>query len=76
MSKQRLEASNDGVIAESIKGQGVFFLAGRGCHRKLSAVATCDIAAAASPLLLDSGWSGVDEVPLLGPEDLPFNDMA
>ncbi len=35
-----------------------------------------DIAAAASRLLLDATWSGVGEVPLLGSEDLSFNDMA
>ena len=61
--------------AEAIKNQGVFFLAIAG-DRKLPAVATRDIAAAASRLLLDESWSGVDEVPLLGPEDLSFNDMA
>jgi uncharacterized protein YbjT (DUF2867 family) len=44
--------------------------------RKLPTVATRDIAAAAARLLLDESWSGVDEVPLLGPEDLSFNDMA
>ena len=44
--------------------------------RKLPTVATRDIAAAASRLLLDESWSGVAEVPRLGPEDLSFNDMA
>ena len=44
--------------------------------RKLPSVATRDTAAAASRLLLDESWSGVDEVPLLGPEDLSFSDMA
>ena len=44
--------------------------------RKLPTVATRDIAAAAARLLLDASWSGVGEVPLLGPEDLSFNDMA
>ncbi len=61
--------------AESIKNQGVFFWPIAG-DRKLPAVATRDIAAAASRLLLDARWSGVEEVPLLGPEDLSFNDMA
>jgi uncharacterized protein YbjT (DUF2867 family) len=61
--------------AESIKNQGVFFSPIAG-DRKLPAVATRDIAAAASRLLLDASWSGVEEVPLLGPEDLSFNDMA
>jgi uncharacterized protein YbjT (DUF2867 family) len=44
--------------------------------RKLPAVATRDIGAAAPRLLLDASWSGVEEVPLLGPEDLSFNGMA
>jgi uncharacterized protein YbjT (DUF2867 family) len=59
----------------SIKNQGMFFSPIAG-DRKLPSVATRDIAAAASRLLLDESWSGVEEVPLLGPEDLSFNDMA
>ena len=61
--------------AEAIKNQGVFFSPISG-ERKLPSVATRDIAAAASRLLLEESWSGVEEVPLLGPEDLSFNDMA
>ena len=61
--------------AESIKIQGMFFSPIDG-DRKLPTVATRDIAAAASRLLIDDSWSGVAEVPLLGPEDLSFNDMA
>jgi uncharacterized protein YbjT (DUF2867 family) len=61
--------------AESIKNQGLFFWPIAG-DRKRPTVATRDIAAAASRLLLDASWSGVEEVPLLGPEDLSFNDMA
>ena len=61
--------------AASIKNQGVFFSPIAGDSKRPS-VATRDIAAAASRLLLDSSWSGVSEVPLLGPEDLSFNDMA
>jgi uncharacterized protein YbjT (DUF2867 family) len=60
---------------ESIKNHGMFFSPING-DRKLPAVATLDIAAAASRLLLDDTWSGAGEVPLLGPEDLSFNDMA
>jgi uncharacterized protein YbjT (DUF2867 family) len=59
----------------SIKNQGMFFSPIAG-DRKLPTVATRDIAAAASRLLLDPNWSGVGEVPSLGPEDLSFNDMA
>jgi uncharacterized protein YbjT (DUF2867 family) len=61
--------------AEAIRSQGMFFSPISG-ERKLPAVATRDIAAAASRLLLDESWSGFEEVPLLGPEDLSFNDMA
>jgi len=61
--------------AQSIKDQGVFFSPIAG-DRKLPSVATRDIAATAARLLLDDTWSGVEEVPLLGPADLSFNDMA
>jgi uncharacterized protein YbjT (DUF2867 family) len=61
--------------AGAIKNQGMFFSPIAG-DRKLPAVATRDIAAAASRLLLDDSWSSSGEVPLLGPEDLSFNDMA
>ena len=37
---------------------------------------TSDIAATAARLLLDRSWSGVGSVPVLGPEDLSYNDMA
>ena len=59
----------------SIRDQGMFFSPIAG-GRNLPTVATRDIAAAASRLLLDASWSGFGEVPLLGPEDLSFNDMA
>lgn len=61
--------------AESIRAQGLFFSPIAG-DRKLPTVATRDIAAAAARLLLDNTWSGVKDVPLLGAEDLSFNDMA
>jgi uncharacterized protein YbjT (DUF2867 family) len=61
--------------AEPIKNQGVFSYPIAG-DRKRPTVATRDIAAAASRLLRDASWSGVEEVPLLGPEDLSCNDMA
>jgi hypothetical protein len=34
------------------------------------------LAEAAARLLLDHSWTGVEEVPLLGPEDISFEDMA
>jgi uncharacterized protein YbjT (DUF2867 family) len=58
-----------------IKARGTFFGPIDG-DRKSPVVATRDIAAAAARLLLDDSWSGVREQPLLGPEDLSFNDMA
>lgn len=44
--------------------------------RRLPSASTGDIAAVAAALLLDRSWSGVEEVPVLGPEDLSFTDMA
>lgn len=61
--------------ATPIREQGAFFLPIDG-DRRLPAVAARDIAAVAARLLLDPSWSGRDEVPVLGPEDLSFNDMA
>jgi uncharacterized protein YbjT (DUF2867 family) len=60
---------------QSIVDRGVFF-SPIATERKLPTVATRDVAATAARLLLDDGWNGVGEVPLLGPEDLSFTDMA
>lgn len=60
---------------QPIKNQGAFFGAIDG-DRKLPAVATRDIATVVARLLIDATWSGRQEVPVLGPEDLSFNDMA
>ncbi|KAA2266167.1 NAD(P)H-binding protein [Solihabitans fulvus] len=61
--------------AEVIKNQGVFFGTFPGDDRHPTC-ATRDIAAVATALLLDSSWSGRDDVPVLGPEDLSSNDLA
>lgn len=58
-----------------IKEQGLFTSPISG-DRRLPSVATRDIAAAAAVLLADGSWSGTGEVPVLGPEDLSFDDMA
>jgi uncharacterized protein YbjT (DUF2867 family) len=60
---------------ELIKNQGIFSLPISGDLKQPSAC-TRDIAAAAATLLLDQSWSGVGSVPVLGPEDLSYNDMA
>lgn len=60
---------------EAIKTQGAFFLPISGDLKQPSAC-TRDIAATAAKLLLDRSWSGVGSVPVLGPEDLSYNDMA
>ena len=60
---------------ESIKNQGMFFLAMSGDH-KLLTCATSDIATAATKLLLDDSWSGQDSVPVISPDDQSPNDMA
>ena len=59
----------------AIKSQGMFFSPISG-DRKLPSVATRDIASVAAKLLLDPSWSGNGSVPVMGPEDLSFNDMA
>ncbi|MEW9529643.1 NmrA family NAD(P)-binding protein [Microbispora sp. NPDC049125] len=59
----------------SIKSQGVFSLPMSG-DRKVPVCATRDIAAVAADLLLDDSWHGQESVPIRGPEDLSYNDMA
>jgi uncharacterized protein YbjT (DUF2867 family) len=61
--------------AELIRSQGVFVSPIAG-ERKLPTCAIRDIAAAAAMLLLDPSWNGQGSYPVLGPEDLSFNDMA
>jgi len=60
---------------EAIKNQGAFFLPISGDLKQPSAC-TRDIAARAAKLLLDTSWNGVGSAPVLGPEDLSYNDMA
>ena len=60
---------------EPIRTQGMVFGSVNG-ELKLPQVATRDIAAVAARLLTDRAWSGHEDVPVLGPEDLSFNDMA
>lgn len=43
---------------------------------RVPSCATRDIAAVAARELLDQGWSGFQEVPVLGPEDLSNEDQA
>lgn len=59
----------------SIKNQGVFASPIPG-DLKAATCATFDVAAAAAELLLDRSWNGTGGVPVLGPEDLCFNEMA
>jgi uncharacterized protein YbjT (DUF2867 family) len=67
----------DNLLRQSraIKEHGTFF-GTLSADRALPVVATRDIAAIAARLLLDGMWTGQEEVPLLGPEDLSHNDMA
>lgn len=44
--------------------------------RKLPHTATRDIGAAAARLLTHRSWSGQEDQPVLGPENLSFNDIA
>jgi uncharacterized protein YbjT (DUF2867 family) len=60
---------------ELIKSRGMFVLPISGELKQPSAC-TRDIAATAARWLLDHSWSGAGSVPVLGPEDLSYNDMA
>ena len=44
--------------------------------RKLPHTATRDSGAAAARLLRDRGWTGQEDVPVLGPEDLSYAELA
>lgn len=66
---------NVGRQASVIAEQGVFY-DGLDPDLALPFVATRDIAGTAARLLLDRTWTGQEEVPLLGPENLSSNDMA
>lgn len=61
--------------AEPITRNGVFSLPIDG-DRKLPSAASSDVAQVAARLLLDHSWTGVASLPVLGPEDLSYNDMA
>lgn len=45
-------------------------------NKKLPHTATRDTGAAAAALLLDRSWSGQEDVPVLGPEELSYADLA
>lgn len=60
---------------DPIKNMGMFFSPIDG-DLKFPTCAKRDIAAVAAGLLLDPSWTGRDEVAVLGPADLSFNDMA
>ncbi len=44
--------------------------------KKLPHTATRDTGAAAAELLIDRSWSGQQDVPVLGPEELSYSDLA
>jgi uncharacterized protein YbjT (DUF2867 family) len=60
---------------EAITEQGMLFSPISG-DRRAPTVATRDIAEVAARLLLDDSWTGQGSVPVLGPEDLSFDEMA
>ncbi|GAA4533471.1 NAD(P)H-binding protein [Amycolatopsis samaneae] len=61
--------------ADSIREKGVFTDV-VDADRKAPLVAVADIAAVAARLLLDRSWTGFEDVPVLGPEDLSPTDLA
>ncbi|MFD4481220.1 NAD(P)H-binding protein [Streptomyces sp. NPDC058471] len=61
--------------ADAMRDAGAFFLALEE-DAVLRTCATGDIAAAAARLLLDDSWTGQEDVPLVGPDDLSPKGMA
>ncbi len=59
----------------SIQGKGVISAPIPG-ELKSATCATRDIAVVAAGLLINRSWTGNGDVPVLGPEDLSFNEMA
>jgi uncharacterized protein YbjT (DUF2867 family) len=60
---------------DPIKNQGMFFDVIT-ADLKQPTCATRDIATVAADLLLNHSWNGIASRPVLGPEDLSYNDMA
>ncbi|KIF74476.1 NmrA family transcriptional regulator [Streptomyces sp. 150FB] len=61
--------------AELIRQQGMITSPIAG-DRRMPFCAVRDIAEVAAELLLDDTWTGVEDVPVLGAEDLSFEDIA
>ncbi|TBV07044.1 NmrA family NAD(P)-binding protein [Phytopseudomonas dryadis] len=59
----------------ALREKGAFFLPIPG-DLELPSCSTGDIAAVAARWLLDETWVGQQEVPVLGPENISFNQMA
>lgn len=60
---------------DSIADNGVFYWPSSGDHA-VPAVATRDVAKVAADLLVDPQWRGVEAIPMMGPENISFNEMA
>ena len=60
---------------QSLKHKGMFFLPASP-EKKMPLVATQDIAASGTKLLLDPSWAGQGGQAVLGPEDISYDDMA
>lgn len=58
-----------------MRGKGMFFMPIPG-DLELPSCSVGDIAAVAARFLLDDSWTGQQEVPVLGPENISFNQMA
>ena len=67
----------DNILRQTatIKSNG-FFSSPTPGDLKVATCATRDIAAIAAKMLIDRSWSGNGDFPVLGPEDLSFNEMA
>lgn len=73
----RMPAFMEDVLLElnSIRNEGIFYGAQTG-DRKVPAPALADVTRVATTVLEDKTWQGIGSVPVLGPEDLSFVEMA
>lgn len=66
---------NNGRQVAVMKEKGMFF-GPIGPDKKIPWTATRDMGAVAGGLLRDGNWTGQEEVPVIGPEDLSMNEIA
>lgn len=60
---------------DNLADNGVFYWPSSG-DLAVPAVATRDVAQVAADLLMNPQWTGVEAIPMMGPKDISFNEVA